>query len=164
MLCKWTQHAFLFRTHAHFLLCSTLENYFKWQLTNAYVPYLGSNFLSVYYRYTLAVLGEGEVDRFLTCIAVIENVAPMPLARLFTDYVLPPGTRGNVSDLITSIKDAFIDRLTENEWIDNTTRERSIWKVRMARHYGSMFLSLSLLVMYGYLLVLQLCSDFTNTC
>ena len=110
---------------------STLENYFKWQLANAYIPFLGSNFLTVYYEFTQAVLGMGEVERYLTCIAVIESVAPMPLARLFTDYILPPGTRSNVSDLINQITGAFVDRLRTNTWIDDTTRQRSIWKVRM---------------------------------
>ena len=123
--------------HICFLLCSTLENYFKWQLANAYVPFLGANFLSVYYRYTQLVVGVGAMERYITCIAVIENVAPMPLARLFTDYILPPGTRDNISVLVTSIKDAFVDRLMANDWIDDTTRQRSIWKVRMLCRYGN---------------------------
>ena len=112
-----------------FFLCSTLENYFKWHLATAYIPYLGDDLISVYYQFQKLVRGEGQPERFLTCIAVIERVAPMPLAHLFTNYILPPGTKDDMRRLITSIKDAFVERLMANEWLDDTTRQRSIWKV-----------------------------------
>ena len=112
-----------------FLLCSTLENYFKWHLAKVYVPYLGDDFLSMYYQFQKLVRGEGQPERYLTCITIIERVAPMPLARLFTNYILPPGTKDDMSRLITSIKDAFVERLMANEWLDDITRQRSIWKV-----------------------------------
>ena len=116
----------------NFLFCSTLENYFKWQLARSYVPDLGNDFLSLYYQFHKLVSGEGQQERYLTCIGDIEWVAPMPLARLFTNYILPPGTKDDMSRLITSIKDAFIERVMANEWLDDTTRKRSIWKVSNA--------------------------------
>ena len=106
-----------------------LENYSKWHLVYGYVPFMGSDFLDVYYAFTKVVSGTGQVERYKTCVGAVQSFAPMPLARLFTDYVLPPGTRGNVSDMVDAIKSAFVERLEVNEWIDDATRQSSIWKV-----------------------------------
>ena len=54
---------------------------------------------------------------------------PIALARPFTDYILPPGSKENVSDMIEEVKEAFKMRLEEKEWLDNTTKERCVEKV-----------------------------------
>ena len=108
---------------------SVFENYFKWQFVNQYIPFLGDNFLDVYYAYTSVVLGSGKIERYLTCISSLETFVPMTISRLYTDYVLAPGTKGNVSEMVEEIKKAFQDRLQANTWLDTTTIQRSIWKV-----------------------------------
>ena len=94
-----------------------------------YIPYMGSDFLEAYYAFTEVVSGTGKVERYKICVGAVQSFAPMPLARLFTEYILPPGTRGNVSDMVDAIKNAFVERLQTNDWIDNATRQSSIWKV-----------------------------------
>ena len=108
---------------------SVLENYFKWQLIEPYIKFLGAEFLDIYYTYTSIGLGSGEVDRYLTCISYLETFVPFSLSRLYTMYVLPNGTKGNVSEMVEEVKNAFKQRLSENKWLDDKTRERSIWKV-----------------------------------
>lgn len=108
---------------------SVFENYFKWQLVNQYISLLGDDFLDVYYAYTNVVLGSGKIERYLTCISALETFVPMTISRLYTDYVLAPGTKGNVSEMVEEIKKAFQERLRTNTWLDNTTIQRSIWKV-----------------------------------
>ncbi len=111
------------------LSVSVIENYFKWKLVAGYISLLGEDFLNNYYAFTQATVGSGKVDRYLTCISLLEDIVPFTVARLYTDYVLPEGTRGNVSAMIKEIKDAFEARLEENPWLDDVTRERSKWKV-----------------------------------
>lgn len=111
------------------LSLSVFENYFKWHLVNQYISYLGDDFLDVYYAYTSVVLGSGKIERYLTCISSLETFVPMTISRLYTDYVLAPGTKGNVSEMVEEIKKAFQERLQANTWLDTTTIQRSIWKV-----------------------------------
>lgn len=73
--------------------------------------------------------GSGKIDRYLTCISVLESLVPFSVSRLYTEHVLPEGTKGNVSVMVKEIKDAFEARLEKNTWLDDQTRERSKWKV-----------------------------------
>ena len=72
---------------------STLENYAKWQLIKRYLTYLSSDFVSAVVTFTQAVTGEGWRQRYQTCISVVQQAMPIALARPFTDYILPEGTK-----------------------------------------------------------------------
>ena len=56
-----------------------------------------SQLLSVYltklYMYTVLILGRGDGERYVTCIKVVQEVLPIALARPYSRYVLPPGTK-----------------------------------------------------------------------
>lgn len=108
----------------------SLENYAKWQLVKQYLPYLSEDFAKAYSTFTLATQGRGEGERFETCVNVVQEALPIALARPYSQFVLPPGTKSIVSEMIDAVKAAFIERLNENTWLDDTTREASKEKVR----------------------------------
>ena len=108
---------------------SAIENYFQWQLAQQYVPYLGNDFLDVYYTFTSAVVGSGKVERYLVCLSSLQTFVPMSMARLYTMYVLDPGTRANVTIMIEQVKNAFKQRLQSNPWLDSQTIQASVAKV-----------------------------------
>jgi predicted metalloendopeptidase len=110
-------------------LFSVHENYFKWHLFHHYVTDLGSDFLIPYYKFDEAIRGSGEKERYITCVTSITKVVPMSIARLYTDYVLSPGTKERVARVIHEIRLAFEQRLMSNSFLDQVTKERSIWKV-----------------------------------
>lgn len=112
------------------LLChSTIQNYFQWQFAQQFIPYMGDDFLDVYYTFTSAVVGSGRIERYLVCLGSLQTFVPMSMARLFTMYVLDPGTRGNVTVMIEEVKNAFKQRLQANTWLDAQTISASIDKV-----------------------------------
>ena len=90
------------------------------------------DFLGPYYDYMSAVSGSGSVERYKTCISEVQALAPYPVARLYTDYVLPDGTNATVKNMVEEIKKAFQQRLKEKTWLDKDTIQKSIWKVRMS--------------------------------
>ena len=112
-------------------LCfSAWENYFKWQLVHTYLPYLGTNHLQAIHSFHQATEGvAADSSRAFTCISALQTVVPYTLARLYTKYILPNGTREEMSDIVTSIKTAFIDQLENNTWLDQQTINASIDKV-----------------------------------
>lgn len=108
---------------------STLENYAKWQLIISYIPKLSSHFVSTVDTFLLNTTGQGSRQRYQTCLSVVQQIMPIALARPFTDYILPPGTKENVSEMIEEVKDAFKVRLYEKDWLDNVTKQRCAEKV-----------------------------------
>jgi len=72
---------------------STLENYAKWQLILGFIPYLGENFTTPYYKFMLDTQGSGKLERYKTCISTVQMILPIALARPYTDFVLMNGTK-----------------------------------------------------------------------
>ena len=72
---------------------STLENYAMWQLIYQYIPYLDQRFLGAYAVYSGVVGLSVQPQRYTTCIGVAQDIMPMALARPYTDFVLPAGTK-----------------------------------------------------------------------
>ena len=70
--------------HTHAPPLSTLENYALWQLVYQYLPYLDLRFLTAH---------TVQPQRYTICIEVAQTIMPMALARPYTDYVLPTGTK-----------------------------------------------------------------------
>jgi endothelin-converting enzyme len=108
---------------------STLESYAKWQLIGRYLPRLDSDFLSLVDTFNEATTGQGSRQRYQTCISVTQNIMPLALARPYTDYLLPNGTKENVTEMIEEVKEAFKSRLEDKDWLDDTTKERCAEKV-----------------------------------
>ena len=107
----------------------TLYNYVMWQLVSGYTTYLSQNFSDVYYKFAHNVTGSGAKPRNITCISLVQKVLPISLARLYTEFILPEGTKSSVVTMISHIKHAFKDRVNESVWLDNTTKQRCIEKV-----------------------------------
>jgi len=108
---------------------TTLENYAKWQLILGFIPYLGENFTTPYYKFMLDTQGSGKLERYKTCISTVQMILPIALARPYTDFVLMNGTKENVSMMLTEVKEAFKERLSAKTWLDDITKELSRGKV-----------------------------------
>lgn len=108
---------------------SVHENYAKWQLVMSYLPYLSEEFTSALDKFNDEVSGSGGGQRYKECIEVAQDIMPIALAKSYTDFVLPNGTKESVSEMITEVKNAFKARLDANTWLDDTTRQRSKDKV-----------------------------------
>ena len=67
--------------------------------------------------------------RGLQCIEYLQTVVPYTLSRLYTEHILPSGTKEQIEIMASEIKTAFIQRLQNNNWIDQPTRQASINKV-----------------------------------
>ena len=70
-----------------------------------------------------------DSNRASTCVSALQGVVPYTLARLYTKYILPNGTRDEMSETADAIITAFKDDLQTNTWLDQTTIRASINKV-----------------------------------
>jgi endothelin-converting enzyme len=114
----------LARTHN-----DTMLNYVMWHLVNRYIPFLSQDFLQVYHKFTQTVYGSGERDRNETCLAIVQRAMPIALARPYTEFVLPGGTKEAVSDMISKVKQAFKERVNDSDWLEDSTKVKCDKKV-----------------------------------
>lgn len=47
--------------------------------------------------FTVTPAGRGEGERFETCVNVVQEALPIALARPYSQFVLPPGTKVNTT-------------------------------------------------------------------
>ena len=72
--------------HTCIMVCTfRLKNYAKWSLVKHYINLMGRDFLNAYYTFTSAVTGNGEKQRYLSCVELVQNSLPMAVARPFVD-------------------------------------------------------------------------------
>jgi len=74
-----------------------MKNYAKWSMVKHYISLMGQDFLDAYYTFTSAVTGNGERERYLTCVSLVENSLPMAVARPFADKFFTNSSRQEVS-------------------------------------------------------------------
>lgn len=100
-----------------------LFNYVGWHLINSYVRLLSQDFKYAYYNFTEVVYGGGPRDRNETCLSLGQSTLPIALARMYTEFVLPEGTKETVEVMISQIKSAFKERVSEKTWLDQSTKD-----------------------------------------
>jgi len=87
-------------------ICSTLENYAKWTLMQNYQLYVApcnTPAASAYNAIRQAVMGVIGTERSQACVAVVEQIMPLALARVFYEYILPVGSRVSSNGSICGI-------------------------------------------------------------
>lgn len=87
--------------------CSTLENYAKWTLMQNYQLSVAScNTLaaSAYNAIRRDVMGVIGTERSQACVAAVERIMPLALARVFYEYILPVGSRVSSNASICGIQ------------------------------------------------------------
>ena len=123
--------------HTFVLYCSQLENYAKWHLVQQYFNYLGSGVNKNLHSFTAITKSLNIVElaasstRYVRCIMDLQTLVPYTLSLLYTEHVLPSGTKEQIQDMASKIKTAFIQRLESNTWIDQPTRQASINKASL---------------------------------
>ena len=108
-----------------------MENYFKWRLVARYFGFLGTDHLQVIQKFHQNIEGLAiDSSRAATCVGILQSVVPYTLARLYTKYILPSGTREEMSTTASDIMTAFKDNLENNTWLDQQTIDASVDKVQ----------------------------------
>jgi endothelin-converting enzyme len=75
-------------------------------------------------------------ERWRTCIGTVDRDLGWILSKFFVDNAFSPAAKQFGDQIVTDIKDSFVDILTEATWMTEEVRQRSIKKVRMhVSHY-----------------------------
>ena len=139
----------MYKHHNHCSLYSQWEKYFKWHLINKYIPFLGTNHLQAVQRFRQTVEGIAvDSSRASTCVSDLQIIVPYTLARLYTKYILPDGTRDEMNETADAIITTFKYELCTNTWLDQTTISAAIEKVSFNVLFSNFYIIPVLLVLY----------------
>ena len=70
-----------------------------------------------------------DSNRAITCVTSLQAVVPYTLARLYAKYILPSGSKDQMSQVASDLMAAFNESLMSNTWLDQQTIIASIEKV-----------------------------------
>ncbi|MCC5915824.1 MAG: M13 family metallopeptidase [Cryomorphaceae bacterium] len=107
------------------------KSYFTWHLLRKYSDYLPHDFVkSSFDFYGRALSGTTEnKPRWKRSINKINGGLSEPLGRLFSDKYFSPESRNKVEKMVEDIRAVYRERIMENEWMNEDTKEKAIEKL-----------------------------------
>jgi endothelin-converting enzyme/putative endopeptidase len=110
----------------------TLRDYLRWHTLNSFANWLSKPFADAdfeFYRKTLRGTKEQEA-RWKRCTGATDRAFAHPLGKLYVERAFAGESKAVAQDLITRVEKSFEDILPSLSWMDDTTRERAMGKVK----------------------------------
>ncbi|KAI8083066.1 uncharacterized protein BX664DRAFT_267384 [Halteromyces radiatus] len=110
----------------------TLLTYLIWRTINVYVDALGEDLRKPSDKLMAKIQGRNAKvtePRWETCLQQVDNSLGFMAGRLFVQEKFGGNAKERADDFIDSIKQVFLERLPELNWLDDTTREKAVEKV-----------------------------------
>ncbi|RIA98623.1 hypothetical protein C1645_749393 [Glomus cerebriforme] len=110
----------------------TLQLYFIWQAIYTYADNLSENFRAPIRKLRAKIRGTDETvkpKRWEECLKSVDNTLGLMAGRYFVLKAFGGQSKETADQIIISLKDAFIKRLPQLDWLDEETRKKAIEKV-----------------------------------
>ncbi|KAL9550950.1 hypothetical protein MBANPS3_004497 [Mucor bainieri] len=118
----------------------TLQAYFTWKVIFAYADALGEEIRAPIHRLTSKLIGTNPKSikpRWDTCLDEVNGAVGFLAGRYYVIDKFGGEAKERADDFINSIKEVFLKRLPELEWLDSATREKAVEKVeKLIRKVG----------------------------
>ncbi|ORX49389.1 zincin [Hesseltinella vesiculosa] len=109
-----------------------LQSYFIWQLVSAYTSVLGEEVRKPAEELNSFVQGtsvKSMPPRWDTCLSHVDDSVGFLAGRLFVQETFSGNIKERADDFVASIKEAFLERLPQLDWLDDATRDKAYEKV-----------------------------------
>ena len=107
------------------------KNYLKWNLMRASADKLSKPFEDESFNfYSKSLRGvEKEKDRWKEGIDFVETAMGEALGQMYAARQFKPETKQKALEMVSNIKEAFRDRLLQNEWMSEETKQQALKKL-----------------------------------
>jgi putative endopeptidase len=107
------------------------QTYLRWAVINSAAPYLSSAFVNESFNfYGKSLSGQKEQrPRWKRVEATTDNMLGEALGELYVARAFTPETKARALTMVTNIKSALRDRITQLDWIGEDTRKQALRKV-----------------------------------
>lgn len=111
---------------------ATLQNYLRWHTLTSNASHLSADFVAENFAFYGKTLRGQKADeaRWKRCTSATEGAFTHPLGRLYVEKAFAGESKSIALDLINRIEGAFEANLPGLSWMDDTTRERAMAKVK----------------------------------
>ena len=99
------------------------KSYLRWQLIDAYAPYLSAPFVAEDFRMTAELTGAEELQaRWLRVLKAEDDALGFAIGQLYVVQKFPPASKQAAVAIVTRIRDALHDDLSTLSWMSPATR------------------------------------------
>ena len=108
-----------------------LIHYFMWLFLLKIAPYLNENVCEIFYNFYHKKLGGAKniLDRWERVIDIQSELLGEILGKIYIKMYFSEQSKQRAFDLVYSIKNEFRNRLENNNWMDNKTKNNAISKL-----------------------------------
>lgn len=110
---------------------STLKDYLRYHLADAYAPYLSTAFDAEHFRFHgKAMSGQEEQrPRWKRVVDEENDVLGMVLGRIFVKDYFPEASKRRYTAMVEAIRDTFHDRIQRLDWMSDATKAKALAKL-----------------------------------
>jgi putative endopeptidase len=111
------------------------KTYLRWQVLNAYAPYLSSAFVEENFNFFSRVM-EGtqeNEERWKRMTSLTSNSLDQLVGQMYVEKYFPPACKQRMEELSANIKKAFESRLRRVAWMSDKTRQQALEKLLAMR-------------------------------
>ncbi|CAL3963260.1 unnamed protein product [Diplocarpon coronariae] len=109
-----------------------LQTYFMWKAIQAFASVTEAEALAPYTRFQNQLQGKdpgSTQDRWRTCVDHVDDGLGWILSRFFVEKAFSERAKVFGDQIVSDIKDAFIEKLKKTEWMDKSVVDLAIEKV-----------------------------------
>ena len=111
----------------------TLQKFLAWKVVQNYASRVEDSAMKPLTRFKNKLQGkpaDAEEERWRTCIKSADTDLGWILSKFFVDNAFSPSAKKFGDQIVTDIKDSFVNILNDADWMTDAVRNRSIKKVR----------------------------------
>ena len=112
--------------------------YLRWHVARRGSPYLSTPFFDEDFAFSARLTGAATpLPRWKRCAQITDVVLGEALGKAYVAEAFPPEAKARMATLVDNLKAAMRDRITSNQWMDDSTRAEALRKLdKMAFKIG----------------------------
>lgn len=107
----------------------SLKTYLKFILIYRTSPYLYSKAADLFWKFKIDICGWQEIPRSVFIYDIVTREMPDAIGALFIKTYFPPAKKDKIAIMITNLKEAFRNRIQNNEWISESSKNNILIKL-----------------------------------
>ena len=109
----------------------TQKSYLKWKVIKAAAPMLSDDFVNENFNFDGKIVsGLSEMQpRWKRAISSVNGMLGMPVGQMYVERYFPAEAKARMIELIDNLKTALGERIQENTWMSDVTKEKALEKL-----------------------------------
>ena len=108
----------------------TLKDYLSFHVLNDDANYLSQDFVNARFDFNKLLTGQSTMkERWKRMTALVDQELGEALGQFYVQKYFPPEAKTRINELVENIISTFGERLQQNDWMSDSTREKALIKL-----------------------------------